>query len=495
MAQGAPLVGATLAKQLRSAAPRSTVLDTDETLAPFETDAYIAYRARPLLAVLPADTADVIAVLHKCRSSGTPVVTRGTGTGISGGAIPNTDSVLLVMTRMRRLLSLDPLARRAVVEPGHANLAVSDAAAAHGLFYAPDPSSQIISSIGGNVAENAGGIHCLKYGLTTHHVVRARLVTGEGEEITIGSDALDTPGYDLLTLIVGSEGNLGVVTEATLRLLPRPEATTTLLAAFDSVTKAAEAVGAIMGGTQTVPGITPAALEMMDRLVIKACEQYMPVGFPNDCAALLLCELDGDTATVAQEVDQCMEALQQAGASSVRAAASESERTALWRSRKGAFTMLAAIYPDYYTIDGSIPRGALPKVLARIDTLASSYGLTVANVFHAGDGNIHPCIFYDANKEGEMTRSEELATHILAYCVEVGGSITGEHGVGIEKLTAMCVQFRPAEIACFHAIKAAFDPQGLMNPGKAVPTLKRCAEWGGLHVRDGTVPRADIPRF
>lgn len=484
-----------LAESLQHAAPTATILASDETLAPFETDAFIGYRTMPLVAALPTSEADCVALIKQCVEHGTPVVTRGAGTGISGGAIPDSNGVLLVMTRLRALQDLNALARTATVEPGHRNQAVSDAAKPFGLFYAPDPSSQLISSIGGNVAENSGGIHCLKYGLTVHNVTAARLVTSEGDVVQLGSRAFDVPGYDLLALVIGSEGNLGVVTEATLKLTPEPEVVVTLLAAFDSVRSAAAAVGDIIGGDTDTPGVIPAALEMMDKPVIDACERFMQAGFPRDCEALLLCELDGDAVTVSAEEASVRAALSRNGAREVRAATGVDERTKLWKSRKGAFTMLAAIHPDYYTIDGSIPRGALPQVLDRIERLATEYGLFVANVFHAGDGNIHPCIFYDAAQPKEMERSEELAGRILEYCIEVGGTITGEHGVGIEKLKQMCVQFREAELAAFHAVKRAFDPAGIMNPGKAVPTLKRCAEWGGLRVQGGKVPFAEIPRF
>jgi glycolate oxidase len=370
------------------------------------------------------------------------------------------------------------------------NLQISDCAALHGLYYAPDPSSQSICSIGGNVAENSGGIHCLKYGLTTHNLYAVRAIDAEGDVLEIGGPALDSPGYDLLALIAGSEGNLGVVTRVTVKLLPVPEATQTLLAAFPGVPEAAEAVGAIIG-----EGVIPAALEMMDKVVIDACEKVMPAGLPKDAEALLLVEIDGGREEVQEATAQVQAILRRCGAQEVRAAESAEERERLWRSRKGAFTALATIRPDYYTIDGTIPRRCLPEMLERILALAAEYRLLVGNVFHAGDGNIHPCIFYDANVPGELEKSEELGGRILEICVEMGGTITGEHGVGIEKLKQMCVQFRAPEIAAFHDLKRAFDPDGILNPGKAVPTLKRCAEWGGMHVRGGQVPRADIPRF
>jgi glycolate oxidase len=486
----AALLSTALYQELIALEPRFTVVADGERLRPYETDAFISHRAVPLMAALPETEAQVSAILSICTAHGVPVVTRGAGTGISGGAIPDESGVLLVMTKMKRIVALDPVARQAVVEPGVRNLAVSEAAGQHGLFYAPDPSSQIICSIGGNVAENAGGVHCLKYGLTVHNVQHVRLVTSDGAIHDIGARALDAPGYDLLALVVGSEGTLGVVTEATLKLVPEPEHVETLLAAFSSVGDAAKAVGSIIG-----EGVIPAALEMMDKLVIEACEKFMGLGFPLDAEALLLVELDGGVGDVADDLLRVDGVLKACGAREIRRAASDEERALLWRARKGAFAALATIRPDYYTIDGTIPRRCLPDVLTRYAGLSEEYGLMVANVFHAGDGNLHPVIFYDANVAGEMERAEEMGGKLLEICIEVGGTITGEHGVGIEKLKQMCVQFRPAELDVFHAIRSAFDPAGVLNPGKAIPSLKRCAEWGGTHVREGKLPFADIPRF
>ena len=475
---------------LRAIDPALAIIADDEGLKPFETDAFISHRATPMLAVLPETEAQVREIVRACRALGVPVVSRGAGTGISGGAIPRTDGVLVVLTKMRRILGVDPAARTATVEPGVRNLRISEAAAPFGLFYAPDPSSQLVCSIGGNIAENSGGVHCLKYGLTTHNLLDVRAVDADGDVFEAGSCALDAAGYDLLALVTGSEGNLGVITRATVRLVPLPERTETLLAAFASVRAAAEAVGEIIGA-----GIIPAALEMMDRIVIDACERFMAMGFPAGAEALLLAEVDGGFEEAQEALDAVRAILERNGATEVRVAADAVERERLWKSRKGAFTALATILPDYYTIDGTIPRRCLPDVLERIAELSAEYGMTVGNVFHAGDGNIHPCIFYDANRPGELERSEEFGGRILELCVEVGGTITGEHGVGIEKLRQMCVQFRAPEIAAFHDVKRAFDPDGILNPGKAVPSLKRCAEWGGTHVRAGRVPRADIPRF
>ena len=485
-----PSVKERLRGSLAAMRPAPTVFADDEDLKPFETDGYIVRRATPLLAVLPDTEAQVGEVVRLCREAGVPVVTRGAGTGISGGAIPCEDGVLLVVSKLRRILALDPLARLASVQPGVRNLQVSEAAAPHGLFYAPDPSSQMVCSIGGNVAENAGGVHCLKYGFTTHNVAAVRGFDGEGEAIEVGGPALDAPGYDLIALVNGSEGNLVVITGVTVRLVALPEATETMLAAFPSVRAAAEAVGEIIGA-----GIIPAALEMMDRIVIEACERFMGLGFPREADALLLAEVDGGRAEVDDTFARTRAILAKCGATEIRVARDEAERANLWRARKGAFTALATIHPDYYTIDGTIPRRCLPEVLDRVIEWSKEYGLTVGNVFHAGDGNIHPCIFFDSGVPGDLEKSEEFGARILELCIEVGGTITGEHGVGIEKLKQMCQQFRAPEIAAFHDVKRAFDPAGILNPGKAVPTLNRCAEWGGMHVRGGAVPRPSIPRF
>ena len=476
--------------RLAAVRPPLTVIAEDEALAPYETDALIAHRARPMLAAIPDTEEQARAVVLACRARGVPVVSRGAGTGISGGAIPRPDGVLLVLARMRRLRKLDPIARLAVAEPGATNASLSEAGAPHRLHFAPDPSSSLVSSIGGNVAENAGGIHCLKYGLTVHNILALRAIDGEGELLEIGSAALDCAGFDLLALMNGSEGNLGVLTEVTVRLIPEPEAVETLLAVFPDPRSAAAAVGEIIGA-----GVIPAALEMMDRIVIEACEKVMHAGFPEGAAALLLVELDGAAEEVADQVGKVRAILEGGGATEVRQARTAGERATLWRARKGAFAALATFNPDYYTMDGSIPRRELPDMLDRIAGLSREYGLTVGNVFHAGDGNLHPCIFYDISKPGELERAEELGGRILEACLDAGGSITGEHGVGIEKLRQMCSQFRDAEIAAFHDVKRAFDPDALLNPGRAVPTLKRCAEWGGLHVRGGRLPRPEIPRF
>ncbi len=476
--------------RLRSIRPAPVVIADEEGLRPFETDAFIQHRATPMLAVLPETEEQVRAIVIACRDLGIPVVSRGAGTGISGGAIPHPEGVLLVVSKMKRVVSVDALARTAKVEPGVRNLQVSEIAAPHGLFYAPDPSSQSICSIGGNVAENAGGVHCLKYGLTTHNILAVRAIDGDGDAIEAGGPALDAAGFDVLALLAGSEGNLGVITQVTAKLVALPERVETVLAVFPTVRDAAAAVGEIIGA-----GIIPAALEMMDRIVIEACEKFLAMGFPSGAEALLLAEVDGGNEETLAELAAVRGALERCGATEIRVAADDTERERLWKSRKGAFPALATMLPDYYAMDGTIPRRCLPDVLDRVYALAAEYGMVIANVFHAGDGNIHPCIFYDSNKPGELERAEELGGRILEICVEVGGTITGEHGVGIEKLRQMCVQFRPGELGAFHDVKRAFDPDGILNPGKAVPTLKRCSEWGGTHVRGGKIPRPEIPRF
>lgn len=443
-----------------------------------------------MVVALPATVEEVQAVMRLCHRLGMPVVARGAGTGLSGGALPLENGLLLSLARLKSILAIDPIARTARVQPGVRNLAISEAARPHGLYYAPDPSSQIACTIGGNVAENSGGVHCLKYGLTVHNVLKLEVVTVEGERLTIGSDALDAAGYDLLALMTGSEGLLAVVVEATVRLLPMPERAQVLLAAYDDVARAGAAVGAIIAAD-----IIPAGLEMMDNPAIRAAEDYVHTGYPTEAAAILLCELDGTNEEVSEQVMRVRELLLASGATEVRTARDEAERALFWKGRKAAFPAVGRISPDYYCMDGAIPRRRLPEVLERIAQLSREYGLPVANVFHAGDGNLHPLILYDANRPGELERTEALCGRILELCVEVGGTITGEHGVGVEKIKQMCVQFRPAELEQFHAVKAAFDPDGLLNPGKAVPTLHRCAEFGAMHVHRGEMKFPDIPRF
>ena len=479
-----------LAAQLRRILPAASILATDEQLRPYECDGLSAYRQLPLLAVLPDKVAQIQAILALCSAARVPVVARGAGTGLSGGALPLADGVLLNLGKLNRILEIDAANRSARVQPGVRNISISEAVAHLGLYYAPDPSSQIACTIGGNVAENSGGIHCLKYGLTVHNVLELKIVTMDGELLHIGGTAPDAPGFDLLALLNGSEGLLGVIVEAVVRLLPRPATARVLLAAFDDVEKAANGVAAIIGA-----GIIPAGLEMMDNPAIRATEDFASAGYPTDAEAILLCELDGMDEEVASRIAEVKELLHTAGATSLRVARDERERQALWSGRKSAFPAVGRISPDYYCIDGTIPRHHLGRVLRRIGELSTEYGLRVANVFHAGDGNLHPLILYDANTPGELERTEALAGKILEYCVGVGGTITGEHGVGVEKINQMCIQFSAAELDCMHKVKAAFDPAGLLNPGKAVPTLARCAEFGAMHVHRGKLPFPELERF
>ncbi|HUJ00885.1 MAG TPA: FAD-linked oxidase C-terminal domain-containing protein [Usitatibacter sp.] len=479
-----------MAARLARALPAGSVLVDREELKPYECDGLSAYRETPLVAVIPADEPEAAAVLAVAREAKVPVVARGSGTGLSGGALPLADGILLSLAKFNRILEVDALARKARVQPGVTNLRISQHVAPLGLYYAPDPSSQIACSIGGNVAENSGGVHCLKYGLTVHNVMRVRALTIEGEALEIGSEALDAPGYDLLALITGSEGLLAVTLEVTVKLLAKPETACVVMASFPDVESAGEAVASVIGA-----GIVPAGLEMMDRLATRAVEDFAHAGYDLEAEAILLAESDGTREEVAHETDQLIEVMRSSGATDIRCSASEAERLRFWSGRKAAFPAVGRISPDYYCIDGSIPRGALAAVLKRIGELSAQYGLRCANVFHAGDGNLHPLILYDANVPGELEKTERFASDILELCIAVGGTITGEHGVGIEKINQMCVQFGRAEIGQFHAVKAAFDPEGLLNPGKGVPLLARCAEYGAMRVKAGALPHPDLPRF
>ena len=481
---------AALIAALQACLPLGAVLSQTEDLRPYECDGLSVYRRLPLAVVLPETVAQVQAVLRLCHQRQVPVVARGAGTGLSGGALPQEDGVLLSLAKLQRILAIDPVRRLARVQPGVRNLAISQAVAQYGLYYAPDPSSQIACTIGGNVAENSGGVHCLKYGLTVHNLQQLVVATIDGELLTLGGDGLDAPGYDLLALLTGSEGLLGVVVEVTVKLLPLPACVQVVLAAFDEVAKAGAAVGQIIAA-----GIIPAGLEMMDKLAIQAAEAFAHAGYPVDAAAILLCELDGSQAEVPEQMQQVQQILTDSGATSIRCAQTEAERLAFWKGRKSAFPAVGRLAPDYYCMDGTIPRHRLPTVLQRISDLSKTYGLAVANVFHAGDGNLHPLILFDANQPGELQRAEAFGGEILTLCVEVGGTITGEHGVGMEKIDQMCVQFQAAELSQFHAIKAAFDPDGLLNPGKAVPTLHRCAELGAMHVHQGRLAFPELERF
>ncbi|MBU1224444.1 MAG: FAD-binding protein [Gammaproteobacteria bacterium] len=477
-------------KTLQTLLPADSLLTAPEDTLPFESDGLSAYRSTPDVVALPENEAQVAAVLQLCHRHKVAVVARGAGTGLSAGALPVDGAVLLVLAKLNRIKAIDPLARTAVVEPGVRNLAISEAAAPHHLYYAPDPSSQIACSIGGNVAENSGGVHCLKYGLTVHNIINLRAWTIDGQLLEIGSESLDAPGYDLLALLTGSEGMLAVITEVTVKLLPRPERAQVVLAAFDDVAKAGAAVGNIIAA-----GVVPAGLEMMDKLAIHAAEAFVHAGYPLDCEALLLCEIDGVNEEVSADIYTVRDVLEASGATEIRTAESEEQRLKFWAGRKAAFPAVGRLAPDYYCMDGTIPRAQLPHVLKRISELSAEYGLAVANVFHAGDGNLHPLILFDANQPGELARAEAFGGKILELCVEVGGTITGEHGVGLEKIRQMCTQFAAPELTRFHDVKAAFDPDTLLNPGKAVPELHRCAEWGAMHVHDGQLAHPELPRF
>jgi glycolate oxidase len=479
-----------VAARLLSLLPADSVLFHEDELRPYECDGLSAYRRVPLLVVLPDTVEQVQRVLRFCRDEGIPVVARGAGTGLSGGALPLADGVLLSLARFNRILEIDTDNAVARVQPGVRNLAISDAARPLGLYYAPDPSSQIACTIGGNVAENAGGVHCLKYGLTVNNILEVKLVTIDGEIVSIGSQALDSPGLDLLALVTGSEGMLGVVVEVTVKLLPVPQTAKVLLAAFDEVGQAGEAVAEIIAS-----GFVPGGLEMMDNPAIRAAEAFVHAGYPVDAGSILLCEMDGGALEVEEDLAAVEVLLRKAGATEVRVARDDAERIRFWAGRKNAFPAVGRLSPDYYCMDGTIPRKYLARVLEEIAGLSETYGLPVANVFHAGDGNLHPLILYDANHAGELQKAEELGGKILELCVAVGGTITGEHGVGLEKINQMCVQFPPPELETFHAVKAAFDPDGLLNPGKAVPTLARCAEFGAMHVHHGELPFPELERF
>ena len=481
---------ASVVAQLQQLIPDLQLLHEQEDLRPFECDGLAAYRATPMLVALPNKVEQVEVLLRFAHAQKIPVVARGAGTGLSGGALPLEKGILLVMARFNRILEIDPEAGTARVQPGVRNLAISEAAAPYSLYYAPDPSSQIACSIGGNVAENAGGVHCLKYGLTVNNILKLDVITIDGERLTLGSDALDAPGFDFLALFTGSEGMLGIVTEVTVKLLTKPQSAKVLLASFDDVEKAGAAVAQIIGA-----GVIPGGLEMMDNLAIRAAEDFIHAGYPVDAEAILLCEVDGVESDVREDVERVEALLRAAGATDIRVAKDEAERQRFWAGRKNAFPAVGRVSPDYYCMDGTIPRRELPRVLKGIEDLSNEYDLKVANVFHAGDGNMHPLILFDANAPGETERAEAIGAKILELCVTVGGSITGEHGVGREKINQMCAQFNSDELSFFHALKAAFDPLGLLNPGKNVPTLHRCAEFGSMHVHHGALPFPELERF
>jgi len=475
-----------LVARLRRILPPQALLVDEEDLRPFECDGLTAYRQLPLIVALPENEAQAQAVLQACHALKVPVVPRGAATGLSGGAMPHRDGVVVSLAKLKNIVRIDPLARTAVVQPGVRNLAVSEAAAPFGLYYAPDPSSQIACTIGGNVAENSGGVHCLKYGLTVHNVLRVRALTIEGESVEFGNAALDAPGYDLLALINGSEGMLALLTEVTVKLTPKPELAQVVLASFDDVTKAGDAVASIIAA-----GIIPAGLEMMDRKATHAVEPYVHAGYDMNAEAILLCESDGTPEEVAEEIGRMKAVLEKSGASEIRVSHNEAERMKFWAGRKAAFPAIGRITPDYMCMDGTIPRKNLAQMLIAIAGMETRYGLRCANVFHAGDGNLHPLIMYDANQPGQQEQAMAFGAEILELSVTLGGTITGEHGVGIEKIVQMCAQFTPQELAAFHRLKQAFDPDGLLNPGKAIPTVARCREY--RLTRGGALP--ETPSF
>ncbi|HRF72861.1 MAG TPA: FAD-linked oxidase C-terminal domain-containing protein [Accumulibacter sp.] len=475
-----------LTARLRELLPAHALLAEEEDMRPYDCDGLTAYRQLPLLVALPEDEAQTQAILRVCHELRAPVVPRGAATGLSGGATPHSDGVLVSLAKLKKIISVDPLARTAVVQPGVRNLSVSEAAAPYGLYYAPDPSSQIACTIGGNVAENAGGVHCLKYGLTVHNVLRVRGLTIEGDVVEFGNAALDAPGYDLLALLNGSEGLLAMITEVTVKLTPKPELAQVVIASFADVRRAGDAVASIIAA-----GIIPAGLEMMDKKAIHAVEPYVNAGYDMDAEAILLCESDGTPEEVAEEIGRMTAVLEASGAAGIRVSQNEAERLKFWAGRKAAFPAVGRITPDYLCMDGTIPRKRLAEMLDAINTLSDKYALRCANVFHAGDGNLHPLIMYDANQPGELERAAAFGAAILQLSVRLGGTITGEHGVGIEKIDVMAEQFTLAEIAAFHRLKKSFDEHGLLNPGKGVPTLARCREY--TQARTGGA--AISPRF
>ncbi len=481
---------AEIVRALRHIVPGEGVIDDTDALRVYESDGLTAYRQVPMIAVLPSTTAQVCRILAYCHQAGVKVVPRGAGTSLSGGALPLADGVLLAMAKFSRILEVDFDNRCAVVQPGVTNLGITDAVAHAGYYYAPDPSSQIACTIGGNVAENSGGVHCLKYGLTTNNLLGLEIVLIDGSVVRIGGKHLDSEGYDLLGLMTGSEGLLGVVTEVTVRLLKKPETARAILLGFPSAEQAGDCVAAIIGA-----GIVPGGMEMMDRLAIHAADDFVQAGYPRDVEALLIVELDGPQVEVDHLIARVSEIAEAKGAVTNRISNSEAERDAFWAGRKAAFPAVGRISPDYYCMDGTIPRAKLPMVLARMREMSESYGLRVANVFHAGDGNLHPLVLYDANEADELDRAERFGAEILKLCVEVGGVLTGEHGVGVEKRDLMGAMFSEADLKQQQRVKCAFDPQSLLNPGKVFPELHRCAELGRMHISGGKLPFPDLPRF
>ena len=481
---------AVVVRALQAVVPAHALLWNNEDTTPYECDGLTAYRQRPLVVVLPETYAQVQAVLKTCHSMNVPVVARGAGTGLSGGAMPHKFGVTLSLAKFNKILKLDPLSRTAVVQGGVRNLAISEAAAPHGLYYAPDPSSQIACTIGGNVAENSGGVHCLKYGLTVHNVLKVKGYTIEGEEVEFGNDALDAPGYDLLSVIIGSEGMLAITTEVTVKLIPKPQLARCIMASFDDLRKAGDAVAAVIAA-----GIIPAGLEMMDKPMTAAVEDFVHAGYDLTAEAILLCESDGTVEEVEEEIGRMSEVLTRCGATAIAVSQSEAERLKFWSGRKNAFPASGRMSPDYMCMDSTIPRKRLADILLAIADMEKKYQLRCANVFHAGDGNLHPLILFDANDADQLHRCELFGAEILETSVAMGGTVTGEHGVGVEKLNSMCVQFSRQENEQMFGVKRAFDSRGLLNPGKVIPTLNRCAEYGKMLVRGGKISHPDLPRF
>jgi glycolate oxidase len=477
-------------RRLREIVPGEGVIADEDELRAYECDGLTAYRSVPLAVVLPSTTAQIAEVLRLCNAEGVKVVPRGAGTSLSGGALPLTDGIVLGLGKLNRILDIDFDNRTVTAQPGVTNLGITAAVEGRGFYYAPDPSSQIACTIGGNIAENSGGVHCLKYGLTTNNVLGLEMVLPDGEVIRLGGKHLDAEGYDLLGVMTGSEGLLGVVTEVTVRILQKPETARAVLMGFPSSEQGGDAVASIIAA-----GIIPGGLEMMDRPAIHAAEDFCSAGYPRDVEALLICELDGPAAEVDDLIGTVTAIARQHGATYVRASESEGERQRFWLGRKSAFPAVGRISPDYYCMDGTIPRGRLSEVLQRMRAMSAQYGLAVANVFHAGDGNLHPLIMYDANKPGELERAEEFGADILRLCVEVGGVLTGEHGVGVEKRDLMPAMFNEADLNQQQRLKCAFDPRQILNPGKVFPKLHRCAELGRMHIHRGRMPFPDLPRF
>ena len=481
---------AQLVQALQAVLPEHALLWHSEDVTPYECDGLTAYSQRPLAVALPETEAQVQAILKTCHDLGVPVVARGAGTGLSGGAMPLADGLTLSLAKFNQILQIDPRSRTAVVQAGVRNLAISEAAAPYNLYYAPDPSSQIACTIGGNVAENSGGVHCLKYGLTVHNVLKVRGFTVAGEPIELGSDALDVPGYDLLSVYIGSEGMLAVTLEVTVRLVPKPRLARCIMASFDDVRQAGDAVAAVIAA-----GIIPAGLEMMDKPMTAAVEDFVHAGYDLNAAAILLCESDGTQEEVEEEIARMSEVLRAAGATAITVSRDEAERLRYWSGRKNAFPASGRMAPDYMCMDSTIPRKRLADILHAIQEMEKKYGLSCLNVFHAGDGNLHPLILFDANDPDQLHRCELFGADILETSVAMGGTVTGEHGVGVEKLNSMCVQFSREENEQMLGVKRAFDPKGLLNPGKVIPTHNRCAEYGKMLVRGGKISHPDLPRF